>query len=113
MPTFPESPGPATLTIARQSPDDVGVRQVIVSLDGKEIAVLMNGQSVTKDIEPGEHKLRFYNTLVWKNVGFDVKPGEHARFMVSNRAGLGTYALVTTLGVGPIYLKIDRLDSNP
>jgi hypothetical protein len=97
-----------TLTISRQSPDDVGVRQVIVSLDGKEIAVLMNGESVTKEVPPGEHRLRFYNTLVWKNVAIDLNPGEHARFMVTNKAGLGTYALVTTLGVGPIYLKVDR-----
>jgi hypothetical protein len=99
----------ATLTIARQSPDDVGVRQVIISLDGKEIAVLMNGQTVTKEVPPGEHKLRFYNTLVWKNVALQLNPGEHARYMVANRAGLGTYALVTTLGVGPIYLKVERL----
>jgi hypothetical protein len=98
----------ATLTVSRQSPDDVGVRQVIVSLDGKEIAVLMNGQSVTKEIAAGEHKLRFYNTLVWKNIVVTLQPGEHARYMVSNRAGLGTYALVTTLGVGPIYLKVER-----
>jgi hypothetical protein len=98
----------ATLTVSRQSPDDVGVRQIIVSLDGKEIAVLMNGQSVTKEVPPGEHKLRFYNTLVWKNVAFKLEPGEHARYTVTNRAGWGTYALVTTLGVGPIYLRVER-----
>ena len=82
---------------------------MIVSLDGKEIAVLMNGQSVTKEVPPGEHKLRFYNTLVWKNVPLTLQPGAHVRYMVANRAGLGTYALVTTLGVGPIYLKVERL----
>jgi hypothetical protein len=98
----------ATLTLSRQSPDDVGIREVIVSLDGERLAVLMNGQSVTKHVAPGEHKLRLYNTLVWKNIQLDLKPGEHAKFQVINRAGFGTLALVTALGVGPIYLKVDR-----
>ena len=101
-------PATATLTIARQSPDDVGIRQVFISLDGKEFGVLLNGESVTKPVAPGEHRLRLHNTLVWKNILMDLKPAEHARFMVTNRAGFGTYALVATLGVGPIYLKIER-----
>ena len=99
----------ATLTISRQSPDDVGIRQVVVSLDGKEFGVLLNGQSVSKDVTPGEHRMRLHNTLVWKNILLDLKPGEHARFMVTNRAGWGTFAMVTVLGVGPIYLKVERV----
>jgi len=99
----------ATLTIARQAPGDVGIRQVFISLDGKPFGVLLNGESVTKEVAPGEHRMRLHNTLVWKNISLDLKPGEHARFMVTNRAGFGTYALVATLGVGPIYLKIERL----
>lgn len=97
-----------TLTVARQSPDDVGIRQVFVSLDGQEFGVLLNGESVTKDVVPGEHRLRFHNTLVWKTIPFDLKEGEQARFLVTNRAGWGTFAMVATLGVGPIYLKIER-----
>jgi hypothetical protein len=99
---------PATLTIARQSPNDVGIRQVFISLDGKEFGVLLNGESVTKEVAPGEHRMRLHNTLVWKNIPLDLKPGEHARFMVTNRAGWGTFAMVTVLGVGPIYLEVER-----
>ena len=98
----------ATITVARQSPDDIGIRQIFVTLDGEPFAVLVNGQSVTKDVAAGEHRMRLHNTLVWKNVPIDLKPGEHARFLVTNRAGWGTYALVATLGVGPIYLKVER-----
>jgi len=97
-----------TLTVARQSPDDVGIRQVFVSLDGQEFGVLLNGESVTKEVPPGEHRLRFHNTLVWKTIPFDLKAGEQARFLVTNRAGWGTFAMVATLGVGPIYLRIER-----
>ncbi len=99
---------PATLTLSRQAPDDVGIRQVVISLDGKELAVLLNGQSVTTVVPSGEHRMRLHNTLVWKNIPLDLKPGEHARFMVTNRAGWGTFAMVATLGVGPIYLKVER-----
>ena len=101
----------ATLTIARQSPNDIGIRQVFVSLDGQDFAVLLNGEAATKSVPAGEHKLRFHNTLVWKTVPIDLKAGEQARFLVTNRAGWGTYALVATLGVGPIYLKVERQDS--
>lgn len=100
----------ATLTVARQSPNDVGIRQVFVSLDGQDFGVLLNGESITRDVPPGEHRLRFNNTLVWKTVPFDLKEGEHARFLVTNRAGWGTFAMVATLGVGPIYLKVERSD---
>ncbi|NQW04691.1 MAG: hypothetical protein HQ485_11765 [Acidobacteria bacterium] len=102
---------PVTLTIARQSPKDVGIRQVFVSLDGEDFGVLLNGQVASKEIPAGEHKLRFHNTLVWKTLQLDMKAGEHARFLVTNRAGWGTYALVAMLGVGPIYLKIERQDA--
>lgn len=98
----------ARLTIARQSPDDIGIRQIFVSLDGRDFGVLLNGESVTKDVPAGEHKLRLYNTLVWKTLHIDLKPGEDARYLVTNRAGWGTYALVATLGVGPIYLKVEK-----
>jgi hypothetical protein len=111
MSTIPAAAGQtATITIARQSPNDVGIRQVFVSLDGQPFGVLVNGESVTKEVAPGEHRMRLHNTLVWKNIPLDLKPGEHARFMVTNRAGWGTVAMVATLGVGPIYMKIERLE---
>ena len=104
----PPAAASATLTIARQSPEDIGIRQVFVSLDGAEFGVLVNGESVTKDVPAGDHKVKFNNTLVWKTVPITLAPGEHLRLMVTNRAGWGTYALVATLGVGPIYLKVEK-----
>jgi hypothetical protein len=98
----------ARLTLARTSPNDVGIRQVFVSLDGKDVAVLVNGQTATVEVEPGSHKMRVHNTLVWKNVQFDAAPGEEIRYDIVNRAGFGTTALIATLGVGPIYLTVLR-----
>ena len=98
----------ARVTVSRRSPDDVRQRQIVVVLDGEEWATLLYGNAATREIAPGRHRLRVHNTLVWKTVEFDVTAGEDARFSVVNRAGFGTYALVSLLGVGPLYVTVDR-----
>jgi hypothetical protein len=52
----------ATLVVSRTLPADVGQRQVYVELDGERIATLLNGESVTRTIAAGPHRLRFDNT---------------------------------------------------
>ena len=96
------------LTVERTSDTDVQHRQVIVSIDDQPFATLLFGKSETKPIAPGRHRLKAYNTLVWKTIEFDVADGEHARFQVINRPGKWTYPMVALLGVGPIYLTIER-----
>ena len=101
---------PHTLvTVERTSETDAQHRQIILSIDDQPFATLMFGKSETKSIEPGRHKLKAYNTLVWKTVAFDVAPGQHVRFQVINRPGRWTYPMVALLGVGPIYLTVERL----
>lgn len=77
----------SSLTITRTSPDDLKQREVIAVLDGEEIARLMDGDSVTKEIAPGRHRLRVDNTWNRKTVEFDATPGDHPKFFVTNRAG--------------------------
>jgi hypothetical protein len=101
----------AVLTVDRRDPADVRIRQLVVTLDGEAFATLLFGETSTRPIPPGPHRLRVHNTLVWKNVGFDAAPGEHVRFRAVNRAGPGSMALVALLGAGPLYVKIDRLDT--
>ena len=96
------------LTVDRTSESDVQHRQIIVSLDDQPFATLLFGKSETKPIAPGRHRLKAYNTLVWKTVEFDLAEGKHARFQVINRPGKWTYPMVALLGVGPIYLTIER-----
>ena len=100
----------ATVTVTRRSPDDVKQRQVFISMDGDRMAVLNFGDSVTRDVVPGRHALRAHNTLVWKTLECDVKPGENVRFRIVNRPGFGTYAMLGLLGTGPIYLTFERED---
>lgn len=104
---MPEPTG-ATLTVSRTHPADVRQRQVYVSLDGEPVATLLYGQSVERSIAPGEHTLRFNNTLVWKTVRFDVASSEHVRFVFANRPGRWTLGFLSLIGVAPLFLTIER-----
>ena len=96
------------VTVTRTSDKDVQHRQIIMSIDGEPFATLMYGKSATRPVAPGHHTIKAYNTLVWKTLEFDVAPGEHAQFSVVNIPGRWTFALVALLGVGPMYLTLER-----
>ncbi len=102
---------PSRITVERTSPADVKQRQIIVKLDGEEFATLMHGDTVTREVSPGEHRLKFDNTWVWKNMDIQLAEGEHAKFRVINRAGKLTWWMVGLLGAGPMYLTVERESS--
>jgi hypothetical protein len=86
----------ARVTVRRQSRDDIGIRDIYVSLDGERIAVLFAGQ-------------RVHNTLFWRTIDFTIAVGEHASFVVINRRGFGTYSILAyLLGANLIYLTVER-----
>lgn len=95
--------------MSRIDSSDVRDRQVIVSVDGDPLATLLYGEASTREVSPGAHRLRAHNTLFWKTLSVDLKPGEHARFRVVNRAGFGTYPLLGLLGAAPLYLTFERV----
>jgi hypothetical protein len=98
----------ARITIARQHPDDVRQRQIVTSIDGTPLGTLMFGETVTREVPPGRHRLRAHNTLFWKTHELDLAAGEHARFTVVNRNGPGSFSLLGLFGVGPLYITFDR-----
>ena len=100
---------PASVTITRTHQTDFGDRQLIITLDGEKLGDLMFGESISRDVAVGEHRLRVSNTLVWKTLTFTVKPGEQVRFEAINRAGKLTYPMMVILGAGPLYLTVRRL----
>jgi hypothetical protein len=101
----------ARVTVTRTEAIDVRDRQIVLTIDGEPLATLMFGQQVTKDVTAGRHRLKAHNTLFWRNIELDLRPGEHARFVVVNRAGTGTLSLLGMLGVGPLYLTFERQDA--
>jgi hypothetical protein len=103
--TSPAAPE-AHITIRRNSPDDIQLRQVIVKLDSQPVAELMYGHTVTFPVASGRHKLRVDNTWNWKTLDLHIAPGDHLKFLTINRPGRFTWFLIGTLGAGPIYVSI-------
>lgn len=100
---------PAAVTITRTSQDDFMSRQLVVSIDGQHVATLLWGDSVTRELEPGPHRLRVHNTLVWKTEAFCLGPGEQVFFEAVNHTGPGTLAMTVLFGLGPLYVRINRM----
>ena len=98
----------ACITVTRQSADDAGVREIYVSVDGEEIAVLKNGQAVTHELPAGPHRLRAHNTLFWKTHDVVLQRGEHARFKAANIAGWAVFGFLMVLGASPLKLIFER-----
>jgi hypothetical protein len=101
--------GLARITVERTSPRDLGFREIFVSIDGVDVAVLRNGESVTRELPPGPHRLRAHNTLVRRRVDLELEPGEHARFLAVMKPGWGTYSVLAIIGAGPVYMDLERL----
>ncbi|MCY2959125.1 MAG: recombination protein O N-terminal domain-containing protein [Planctomycetota bacterium] len=80
--------------------------------DARLFALLKHGGEASREIAAGRHLLKVHNTLFWKNIELELQPGEHARFVVVNRAGWGTHFLAGTLGAGPIYLTVQRANAS-
>ena len=101
---------PTSITITRTSEQDWKTRQLVVSIDGRTVAELLWGDSVLLELEPGPHRLRVHNTLVWKTVEFTLSPGEQIFYEAVNRAGLSTYFFLGLLiGIAPLYVDLRRL----
>ena len=102
----------ATITVKRQSKEDCGYREVILLLDGAHLAILNHGDVITREIPPGQHRLKATNTLFSKTLDFTLNVGDHTSFTAENRAGMGTYSMLAFfigfLGAGPLYLTFTR-----
>jgi hypothetical protein len=100
---------PAAVTITRTSDADFKTRQLVVSIDGEHIATLLWGDSITRELQPGSHRMRVHNTLVWQTVEFTLAPREQLYFEVVNRPGPGTLVMTLLFGIGPLYLTVRRM----
>lgn len=98
------------ITVRRTSKDDFGERHLVVSVDGRKLGDLLFGQRMTRGLEPGHHRLKVHNTLVWKTLEFDLAPGEHAEFMTANRLGGGAWQLLMLIGAGPLYVTLEKVE---
>jgi hypothetical protein len=98
----------STITVSREHPSDVGQRQVFLRIDGGTRVALLFGESFTTDLEPGRHRLRVHNTLVWKTIDFAIERGERLEFIVINSARWWTAGMAGLLGAAPLFLRVQK-----
>ncbi|MFN8061852.1 MAG: hypothetical protein U0Q12_22020 [Vicinamibacterales bacterium] len=98
----------ARLVVLRNAQQDVGQREVYVYLDGEKIGMLTFGRKVTRDIVPGPHKLRAYNTLVSETVTFEALPGATITFVTGNRSAGCLLGWLMVIGAGPMGVFLVR-----
>ena len=79
-----------------------------VDLDGVRIATLLVGESVTRELPPGEHHLKLDNTLVKKRYTFTATPGGRIEYRFANSAGRFALPFLAVMGVAPLYLRVEH-----
>lgn len=87
----------AQLTVSRNAASDFQDRQVFLYLDGELWGKVKYGRPVTREIPPGRHKVRAFNTLFSHTIEIEAVPGEHVRLRCTNglaKAGLLTFILL-------------------
>jgi len=102
----------ATIVLSRTSPEDIGVREIYVSIDGKAAGVLRPGDVITQAVAPGHHVVKATNTLFRRTRECQLAPGETAEFLGINKAGGGSMVmsiLMAVLGVGALKLEFERV----
>jgi len=102
----------ATIVLSRTSPDDVGIREIYVSIDGEDVGVLRPGDRLTRQVPPGRHVVKAHNTLFRRTRECDLAAGETAEFLGINKAGGGSALmaiLMAVLGVGALKLDFERV----
>jgi hypothetical protein len=76
---------PATrILLRRHSPHDIQDRQIYVWIDGESLGKIRYGQSISHAIEPGEHTVRVFNTLLSQTLTVTAAPGEQVRLQCGN-----------------------------
>lgn len=74
----------ALLTVTRNTGSDFQDRQVYLYVDGELWGKVKYGRPMTREIPPGRHKVRAFNTLFSHTIEVDAVPGEHVKLICSN-----------------------------
>jgi len=98
----------AQLTISRSSPGDFQDRQVYLFVDEEPWGKVKYGRPVTREIEPGRHRIRAFNTLFSHTIEVDAVPGEHVRLRCSNAMPTAGWLMMIFLHVTALKVRLER-----
>ena len=98
----------ATLTVTRNSSSDFQDRQVYLYVDGELWGKVRYGRPMSREIPPGHHKVRAFNTLFSHTVAIDAVPGEHVKLRCTNGLGRGGWIMMVIWQVAALRVRLER-----
>ncbi len=98
----------AQLTVTRNNASDFQDRQVFLYVDGELWGKVKYGQPVTREIPPGHHKVRAFNTLFSHTIDIAAVPGEHVKLRCTNGLGRGGWIMMVIWQVAALRVRLER-----
>jgi hypothetical protein len=92
------------ILLQRSSAHDFQDRQIYVWIDGEPLGKIRYGQSINHTIEPGEHTVRVFNTLLSQTLTVTASPGEQVRLQCGN--GMPTAGWLRMIFLHVTYLRV-------
>lgn len=102
------APPPATITITRNSRFDFSDRQIYVWIDGEECGKIRYGDSIVREVEPGAHRVRVFNTLLSRTLPFEARPGEQVRLCCGTGMPAAGWLMMVFLHVTYLRVWLER-----
>jgi hypothetical protein len=98
--TVPET----AIVLQRNSPHDFQDRQIYVYVDGGLIGKIRYGHLLNHPIEPGEHTVRVFNTLMSQTITIKAAPGEQVKLQCGT--GMPTAGWLMMIFLHVTYLRV-------
>ena len=98
----------AQLTVTRNAASDFQDRQVFLYVDGELWGKVKYGRPVSREIPPGHHKVRAFNTLFSHTIEIDAIPGEHVRVKCTNGLARGGWIMMVIWQVAALKVRLER-----
>jgi hypothetical protein len=98
----------AQLTVTRNAANDFQDRQVYLYVDGELWGKVKYGKPVTREIPPGRHKVRAFNTMFSHTLEIDAIPGEHVKLRCTNGLGRGGWIMMVIWQIAALRVRLER-----
>lgn len=97
-------PPETAIVLQRNSPHDFQDRQIYVFVDGEPLGKIRYGHLVSHPIQPGEHTVRVFNTLMSQTITIKAAPGEQVRLQCGT--GMPTAGWLMLIFLHVTYLRV-------
>lgn len=98
----------AQLTVTRNGASDFQDRQVYLYVDGELWGKVKYNRPVTREIPPGRHSVRAFNTLFSHTIEIDAVAGEHVRLKCGNSLGRGGWIMMVIWQIAALRVRLER-----